>query len=274
MIMKLKQLSFAALLGTTVLMAGCGSSDDGKSNSSTKSVSNSELITFIQSTNVSQGTPYLHNSSRNPLFAGNEKQERTIRFDTAGKIPLYYVSVDGSQPPAKISNAITTIESRLGDIFADFTLITEDLSVFRDDSRSSENVGNGKYDEAAFKARHGIIGGMVLSTGTGFYDKTYSSSPQNMCANSSDAPYTGNNNIVVNETTHTYSTQELMWSNMGHDRCSWSSDMAVHEIAHGMGMYAHVEPYFGLWSTTAMDALDTIYSNPAGTLFADLVPAR
>jgi len=52
------------------------------------------------------------------------------------------------------------------------------------------------------------------------------------------------------------------------------SDMTVHELAHGMGIFAHVEPYFGLWTNTAMDALDTIYSNLAGTPFASLTPAR
>jgi len=62
---------------------------------------------------------------------------------------------------------------------------------------------------------------MILSINTGFYDKSYSSDPQNMCANSSNAPYSGSNNIAIDENTHTYSDQLLMWSNMGHARCSW-----------------------------------------------------
>ncbi|OEE83124.1 hypothetical protein A1OQ_19280 [Enterovibrio norvegicus FF-162] len=265
--MKLTQYKKASVLAlSAVLIAACGE-DEAK----TESVDEQKLSSLVKQTNYSTNFPPLFSDV---IWGSTLDQQGTVRFDAAEQIPLYYVSKDGSNPPAVISNAVNTIEARLGNIFSDFTLVTEDLSVYRDNSLAHENVGNGSFNANEFKNSHGILGGLVIAQGTGFYSKGFSDSPQNMCANASMAPYDGSMALLIDPTSYTYAGDTLLWVNMGNGQCSWDSDIVVHEMAHAMGMYNHLDGYFGSWSTTAMDILATLYGNPAGTAYSSLVIKR
>lgn len=253
-----------ALASSAVFLAGCGGGDEGANSASFSGV---EFTNLVKKTNFSQGFPGLYSDY---LYGKTLDQNGTVRFDTSSQIPLYYVSATGANPPAEITKAVDHIESRLGDIFTDFQLLTEDLSVYRDTAYPNENRGNSLYSEASFKNNHGIIGGLVIAKGSAFYSSEWASNPQEMCGNASIGPYTGSMSLVVNPDTHTYSSDSLLWVNMGNGQCSWDSQMTTHEMAHSMGMFAHLEGYFGLWSEVAMDILATLYSNPAGTSFSEL----
>ncbi|MGF1688451.1 hypothetical protein L4C36_17485 [Photobacterium japonica] len=86
-----------------------------------------------------------------------------------------------------------------------------------------------------------------MAQGAGFYSKEFGDNPGSMA---------------------------LLWVNMGNGQCNWDSDIVTHEAAHAMGMFNHLDGYFGSWSTTAMDVLATLYGNPAGTPYSSLVPQR
>lgn len=259
------------VLGLSCLSIVACSDDSDSSSDSRSAVSDSELLALIEESNYADRFPYLADESTGLQI----NQRGLVRFDTTSKIPLYYVSDGGHTPPTNISNAITNLENRLGDIFTDFTLINEDISTYKDLSRPTENVGNGNYDEATFKGNHGIIGGLVISEGSGYYDSGMAPDPQSMCANASIAPYSGGISIQIYGNTHTYTETTLMWANLGNGQCSWDSDIVVHEIAHAMGMFKHVDhDHFGKWGSTAMDMLDTMYKNLAGTPFNALTPSR
>lgn len=255
----LKITSAIIPLALTIGLVGCGSSDDDD-----KTADTSEIPALVKRTNFDATVVYREMSDYS-------QQTALVRFDTSSQIPIYYVSTDGSNPPASIENGVKVIEQRLGDIFTDFNLITDDVSVFKDGANSSENVGNGTYDPTAFKLKHGIVNGLVFSVGSGYYSNTYSNDPQNMCANASDAPYSGGLTIKIDANTHLYDSNHLGWVNMGNGQCNWDAEMVTHETAHSMGMFAHIEPYFGLWSPTAMNILATIYNNPAGTPYHSLL---
>lgn len=259
----MKKVSVLAL--STLLLTACGS-DEAK----TESVDDQKLLSLVQKTNYSTGFP--------PLFSDNMwgsafEQRGTVRFDISEQIPLYYVSKDGLHPPAVIVNGIKAIEDRLGNIFSDFTPITEDLSVYRDSNSPEENVGNDSFSAGDFKNRHGIIGGLVVAQGTGFYSKVFSDNPQEMCANASTAPYNSSMALLIDPAS-TYANDTLLWVNLGNGQCSWDSDIVTHEAAHAMGMFNHLDGYFGSWSVTAMDVLSTLYGNPASTPYSSLVPKR
>lgn len=251
-----------------VVLAGCGGGDGG---SAPTTVGGDEFASLVKETNFVQGFPSLYSD-----YLDGQKlvQNGTVRFDTTNQIPLYYVSLEGTQPPTAVVEAVNQIESRLGNIFTDFHLLTDDLSGYRDLSFPTENRGNYTYSEASFKNAHGIIGGLVFSQGTAYYSTEWANDPQEMCGNASIGPYTGNLSLVVNPATHTYSASSLLWVNMGNGQCSWDYQMAKHEMAHAMGMFSHLDGYFGLWSETAMDILATLYSNSAGTPFNELQKAN
>ncbi len=266
-----QRLQHGLLIGLSCLaITACGGGDDD----SGASVDDAKLRSLIKQSNyVTSGFPQL--TIDNLWYGSPLQQQGVVRFDTTSKIPLYFVSQNGEeQVPVAISNAVSKIEARLGDVFDDMEVIHEDLSVYRDTTRPDENVYNDLYDETRFKNNHGIIGGLVINIGAGYYDKQYGNDPQTMCANASIAPYRGSMALVINESRHTYADTSLLWVNMGNGQCSWSSDTVVHEMAHAMGMFAHAEPYFGHWGTTAMDMLHTLYANDAGTAYGDLIPAR
>lgn len=266
--MKFTHLKKASVLAlTTVLLTACGGSDDKEK---TESVDDQKLLSLVKETNFSTNFPPLFSDR---IWGSTFEQHGTVRFDISEQIPLYYVSKDGSNPPAAIVNGIKAIEDRIGNIFTDFTLITEDLSVYRDNHKPEENVGNNSFSADTFKNNHGIIGGLVVSQGTGFYSKDFGNNPKEMCANASMAPYSGSMALLIDPTS-TYSKDTLLWLNMGNGQCSWDSDIVTHEAAHAMGMFNHLDGYFGSWSTTAMDVLATLYGNPAGTPYSSLVPKR
>ncbi|MGF1836525.1 hypothetical protein [Photobacterium sanguinicancri] len=267
--MKFTHMKKASILAlSTLLLTACGGDSDDKAKA--ESVDDQKLLSLVQKTNYSTGFPPLFSDQ---MWGSTFEQQGIVRFDISDQIPLYYVSKDGSNPPAVIVNGIKAIEDRLGDIFTDFTLITEDLSVYRDNQNTQENVGNGTFSADTFKNSHGIIGGLVVAQGTGYYSKAYSDNPQSMCANASTAPYDGSMAILIDPTS-TYSNDTLLWVNMGNGQCSWDSDIVTHEAAHALGMFNHLDGYFGSWSATAMDVLSTLYGNPAGTPYSSLVPKR
>lgn len=248
------------LFVSILLLAGCF----GITKETASILPDSEVRSLIKQSNFS-----LHLYS-DWIFGTRLDQQGTVRFDLQDPIPLYFVSANGSQPPFKITNAISIIEKQLGNIFSDFQLIAEDLTVFRDLNYPNENIGNYLYSEQSFKNRHGIVGGLVISIDTAFYSNDYSKDANSMCANASVAPYSGALNVVVDQNTHTYAPETLLWANMGNRMCSWESDTVIHEIAHTFGMYEHVDDYFGSWSSVAMDMLKTLYLNPAGTPYNQL----
>jgi|GEM_PF-1869270 len=253
-----------------LLLTGCGSDGSG-SESEQASATASEINNLVATTNSGAGFPgfYTDNSLVAPLVKNG-----LVRFDTTAQIPLYYVSADGSQPPQQIIDGVASIEARLGDIFNDFTLLTDDLTEFRDAiSYPSENRGNGSYAHDDFVTEHGLTnGGLIFSLNTAFFSTQYGTA-QNMCGNASTAPYSGSLNLVIDQNSHTYSADSLLWVNLDNTQgCTWDTDMVRHEMAHAMGMYQHLNDYFGSWSTTAMNILATMYSNPAGTPYNSLTP--
>lgn len=255
------QLLFSGFV-SLMLLSAC--------NSDSAPASDDELNALVEQTNRAiEGFPNLYRDERKDTYI---EQYGTVRFDTRDKINLYYASSDGSAPSADITGAIDRIETRLGDIFTDVQILTEDLTAFRDDRFPEQNITNYTYDETTFKNHHQIIGGIVISTGAAYYDTDFSSDPDSMCANASSAPYSGSLSVVVDPTPHTYNDTTLLWVNMGNGQCEWGQDMVVHEIAHAMGMFHHLDDYFGLWSETAMRILSTLYGNPAGTPYDELQP--
>ncbi len=202
---------------------------------------------------------------------GPYNQTGTVRFDTTSKIPLYYVSANGSAPSQQIIKGFQQLEARLGDIFTDFTPVSADLSIYRDLNFPSENRGNDTFNSANFHATHGITSGLVVAEGTAFFSTQHVSNPQEMCGNASTGPYSGSSAININPTTGLYSSDTVLWLNMGNGQCNWDYQMVMHETAHNMGMFNHIDEYFGLWSDTAMNMLATLYSNPARSAYGNLV---
>lgn len=252
-----------------LILAGCGSSSSGDA-SAPSPANPSEINALVKETNFSTGFPGLYSDV---LYGSTLNQQGIVRFDISSKIPLYYVSNDGSPAPQKIVKGVEKIEARLGDIFSDVQLLAEDLSPYRDTAYPNENRGDGSYDETTFKNNHGITGGLVLSVDTAYYSSDETNDHQTMCGNASIAPYDGSVSLVIDAASHTYSNDTLLWVKLGNNQgCNWDTDMVVHEMAHAMGMYQHLDDYFGSWSSTAMDILATLYSNDAGTPFDDLVP--
>jgi len=198
-------------------------------------------------------------------------QVDTVRFDTTSQIPLYYVSVNGSAPSQQIIQGFQKLEERLGNIFTDFTPVTADLSIYKDLAYPNENRGNGTFDPANFNAINGITSGLVVAEGTAFYSTQYASNPQEMCGNASTGPYSGSLAMSINPTTGLYASDTVLWLNMGNGQCNWDYQMVMHETAHNMGMFNHLDEYFGLWSETAMNVLATLYSNPARTEYGNLI---
>jgi len=85
--------------------------------------------------------------------------------------------------------------------------------------------------------------------------------------------YAGSLNRVIDQNSYTDTADNLLWVILDNTQgCTWDTDMVRHEMAHAMGMYQHLNDYFGSWSTTAMNILATMYSNPAGTPYNSLTP--
>lgn len=247
-----------------LFLAGCGSED------SDNSASAEDINNLVKQTNFSNGFPTL-DTDKQFGFAPLE-QRGVVRFDTTSQIPLYYVSKNGNQPPQNVIDGVTRIESRLGDIFTDFMLISEDVSQYRDDGIPDQSISNYTYNHNTFTNTHGIRGGVIISLDSAFFSHQYGDA-KSMCANASIAPYSGSMGLVVDDNTHTYTEDNLLWVNMGNNHgCSWDSNIVTHEIAHAMGMYTHLDGYFGSWSVTAMNVLATMYSNNAGTPYDSLLP--
>lgn len=207
----------------------------------------------------------------------------TIRFDTDKPIPLYFVSADGSSAPAAISQAVHELEERLGDIFTEIKPVKADLSVFKDQSSPGNEPSptwlepdwdSGQTKGMKFLADHGLSYGIAIAVNTGY--RPAGADPRNFCANASIAPYSGAVRIYADPETHLVADDFVGWVNMGNGVCKWGKEMVKHELAHMLGMYNHhyQNDIFGLWSDTAMDILATLYANPAGTDFSELVVSQ
>lgn len=260
----------AITLATAILLFGCDDSNsDSNSNQNTDEfkAAESAIAGLVSDTNSPTNAWLLENGTYN-FFS----QTGTVRFDTTSQIPLYYVSSSGSDAPTSIKTAYSNLEARLGDIFTDITPVAADLSVYRDTSYTNENRGNNTFDADSFNSAHGISYGIIISEGTAYYSSEYSDDPQNMCGNASTGPYTGSLSVDIDSNTHQYASDTVLWVNMGNNQCSWGYEMVMHETAHNLGMFDHLDDdYFGLWSSTAMNVLATLYANPAGTPYSDLV---
>ncbi|WP_197475901.1 hypothetical protein, partial [Oleiphilus sp. HI0043] len=229
--------------------------------------SDEDILGFVEQTNSS--TYYLN-------LGFNFQSEGIIRYDTNSKIPLYFVSNGGVEPDQKIISAINEIEDRLGDIFEDIVLIDYDLSVFKDHtSDGNEPIYSNRLGDddgfQSFLSENNMNYGIAISEGTSF--RPSGADPSSYCGNYSRAPYAGGNRLRLDE-SYAISSEYLGWVNLGNGTCSWSGDYALHEIAHALGMFGHFDPHFGLWDATAMDVLATIYNNPAGTPYDQVVVLR
>ena len=133
-----------------------------------------------------------------------------------------------------------------------------------------KNRGNGTFDASTFNSTYGVTTGLVISEGTAYYSSEYSDDPQNMCANATSAPYDGGLTVSIDPNTSLYASNAVLWVNMGNGQCDWGYEMVMHETAHTMGMFDHLDDYFGLWSDTAMNVLATLYSNAGGTEYTNI----
>lgn len=250
------------------MLAGC-LDEDSKENSSDVlgKATTSQIASLVKETNLHGSYVYLTDSETYSPF----NQVGIVRFDTTAQIPLYYVSENGSLPPEEIVKAYQQLEARLGDIFTDFIPVMADLTVYRDPLYTNQNRGNDTFNASEFNAIHSISTGLIVAEGTAFYSSEYSSNPQNMCGNASIAPYSGSLSISINPSTSLYASDTVLWLNMGNGQCSWDYQMVMHETAHNLGMFNHVDGYFGLWSETAMNMLATLYNNAGGSNYSDLV---
>ena len=267
----MKTLARTFLSASIIALTACGGGDDNAENLTTE-----QVLSLARNTNsANQNYP---DSATNELLMKTPEAvtyylgDGVLRWSTETQIPLYFVSIDGANPPQTLIDGVAQLESRLGDIFTDFKILTWDVQQYRDTNASDENMGNGTFDKAFFMAQNNLSeGGMILSIDSGYYDKQYSNSAQNMCANSSIAPFSGTLQILWDKTGYTYSKENLIWTNMGNNHgCKWNTQTVMHELAHGMGMYQHFEPQFGSWSDGAFDVLATLYHNAPGTKWADL----
>ncbi|UGA53482.1 hypothetical protein [Vibrio sp. VB16] len=250
---------------TGLVISGCDDDSSSSSNSISKA-SESDISSLVEATNYTPSATTLTDSGTMSTYS----QTGIVRFDTTAQIPLYYVSSNSSSAPDSIVTAFSNLEDRLGDIFTDITVITADLSVYRDTNYSNENRGNGTFDASTFNSTYGVATGLVISEGTAYYSSEYSNDPQNMCANASSAPYYGGLSISIDPNTSLYASDTVLWLNMGNGQCDWDYKMVMHETAHNMGMFDHLDDYFGLWSDTAMNVLGTLYSNAGGTEYTNL----
>ncbi len=249
-----------------VILTGCLSEEESSGFDAPQKAPESSIATLLEQSNYQPSYVRLTDS----VTLSSYNQVGTVRFDTTSQIPLYYVSANGNLPPQQIILGFQKLEERLGNIFTDFTPVTADLSSYRDLTYPSENRGNGTFDSASFYATNGITSGLVVAEGTAFFSTQYASNPQEMCANASTGPYSGSLAININPTTGLYESDTVLWLNMGNGQCTWDYQMVMHETAHNMGMFTHLDEYFGLWSDTAMNVLATLYRNPARTSYTDL----
>ncbi len=270
-------------LSTSLLVLLTGCSSGGGDSDKDYSASPDELRELVRATN--DDFPIMGGSYK--TYGGEHfVRNGTVRFDTTQPIPLYFVSANGAAAPAAISQAVSELESRLGDIFTDITPVTADLTEFRDQTAQGNQPSTTWYDvyedgdgslrpyAMKFLEDHGLSYGIVIAVNTGYWPA--GADPSHYCANASTAPYSGSLSIYADPLTHQVSNDFVGWVNMGNGACSWGTEMVKHEIAHMLGMYNHhyENDIFGLWSDTAMDILATLYANPAGTDYDELVVSQ
>ncbi|MGF1681824.1 hypothetical protein [Photobacterium minamisatsumaniensis] len=254
----MKAIHGLMLLAGTLALSGCELENDKK-----KSLSENEIKKYISASNI------------NPSYVGMAPRQntRTVRFDTTSQIPIYYVVNGGGSVPKEILSGVQNLENLLGNVFGDFQVIDDDLSMYRDESKPG-NQPDYSHSIEDFYNRHGIDYGLIFSVGTAFWDPAMESKPGSMCANAGQAPYNGGLYVRYDEVSGYYSDTHKAWVNLGNGSCSWDTDIVKHEIAHNLGLFNHFSPYFGKWSQGAEQVLRNLYSNPANLSPDDMVITR
>ncbi|MDR9825759.1 hypothetical protein RCJ22_09100, partial [Vibrio sp. FNV 38] len=224
------------------------------------------LNSYLQSSNRSvNGHPWLQDSSTGGML----QQRGTVRFDTTVSIPTYFITNSGNSVPAVILESVEVMRNQLGVDFSSIKVINEDLTPYRDTNSPNENKPNGSFNSHSFQSRHGINGGIIFSIDTAFYSHQWSTDPSLMCANAGQGPYDGGLNIAIDNNTHTFRDDTVVWVNLGNRQCSWDKGIVLHEMAHALGLFQHFD-YFGKWNTTSMAVLKLLYRNAPGTPFDTL----
>jgi hypothetical protein len=166
------------LLSATLLsLTACGGGDDGGNSDSISGTSSLEssaesdaaIKDFVRETNYPNNLGVFNSNLTDeeiadwddtPVSSFINLDVSMVRFGVNTQIPIYYVSADGSNPPQDIIDGIAKIEASLGDIYTDFTLVTADLSVYKDPNYPDENraiTGDGAFDITEFNTRFGAL---------------------------------------------------------------------------------------------------------------------
>lgn len=205
------------------------------------------------------------------LFATRDQtleQKGVVRFNTSREIPLYFIQKSDEKVPAKIVGAVDQVEQLVGNIFSDFRKLRYDTT--------------SKFDEASFRQKTGVSGGLVVSVGTAYHEPNDTNAFQTHCANVGVGPNDSNLFFGVDPETGLYQANTILWINVGHAQCKWNEDMIVHEFAHALGMFKHIDCVFSdgnqsekscsapSWSPKAEEILRAIYRNPANTPYSSL----
>ncbi len=230
--------------------------------SSAESYKIDELVRMTNDVNEYKGG-MLFSPNNQPL-----KQKGLVRFDTSREIPLYFVQEMNGEIPQEILVAVERVEQLLGNIFSDFKTLRYDTS--------------SEFNAASFSQTTGVSGGLVVSVGTGYSNSNDLSISQSSCANVGVGPNTGNLFFWVDPETGLYLENTILWINIGRDQCEWDVDLVVHEFAHALGMFKHIDCVFSdgsqntqcqpapSWSPKAEEVLRAIYRNSANTPYSAL----
>lgn len=190
------------------------------------------------------------------------------RFDISSKIPLYFIASKDKDVDNHVTAAVERIEGVLGDIFSDINYLDYDVS---------------KYNENSFARDTNISYGVIVSIGTSVGPSNGNISAQQGCSNVSVGPRTTNNYHTIDTEAGFYAKKTVKWINIGDGKCDVKEDQVVHEFAHSLGMYRHIDCYFtdGInrasscadapsWSPIAEDVLRAIYRNPGNTPYSEV----
>lgn len=267
-----KNLSLGLAISALIALAGCGGSG-GSSVSALEGLettnTSSDVIQPLQSYNLCVDEQIA--LTQTEIDALSELQQSmyneasykyTSRYDTNNtQIPIYFIGSD-----TRFGDIVKKIEEMVGaDIFADPIQISGP-EYFDTEKVDCDPNSNPDYSSKVHVGK----GGIVFSQGTAYLPA--GGDPQNYCGNVSNAPYDGGYRQYVDQNGH-FSTGNLVYLNLDNPQCTSSNEIAVHELAHALGMTKHFDG-FGIgdaWSGTASSVLKTLYKNPPKTYIDDIV---